>query len=148
MILTEEQKVKREADRQERAKIRDKEIQEMAEKSHEWDCMSGIKLKIPKCKIYSEKHIKRWMKKHDIMEYYRDYAPSYINTPGFSMSCVLLELGIKRLDSWFVHEIRKLENGESKYTRKELINGIRRCPHLHPMIKNNLVFNCKNLCDK
>ena len=51
----------------------------------------------------------------------------------------LLPYGIKIIDSWFSKQIQS----ESKYSKEELKNMIRRNPHLHNVIKTDLLSNLK-----
>ncbi|MCK9415686.1 hypothetical protein M0Q97_03385 [Candidatus Dojkabacteria bacterium] len=75
----------------------------------------------------------------DISELYVDQAP-YNSTYGDrNFFSTYLELGLKRIDNFFSTEIQL--GSESKYTKDELTKMIRRNPHLHNLIKENLLDN-------
>lgn len=124
------------------ARYTEEERRQMQYQDNENFAMRGIHEKLPKCKVYSEKKIRK-LTKDGIEKFYVDCSDNYINVPGFYMSSVYTPYGIKMIDSWFCREIRSMTNGESKFTRKKLIKAILTCPHLHPIIRSNLYLNCK-----
>lgn len=96
-------------------------------------------------------------------ELYRDYAGVQTShVYDRAISSILLPEGIRRLDTRFANRICAFKDGKSfteysynyssKPPRKEveriwadtydsLKEDIERCPHLHPTIKENLLFN-------
>lgn len=75
-------------------------------------------------------------------EYYYDQARRLLNKPGLQIFSAYLPLGISRMESWLGKQIRD-EN--SKYTKKEIEKMIRRNPHLHNVIKTNLLDNLNRI---
>ena len=49
--------------------------------------------------------------------------------------------GIKQIESWFITQIQKLGTNKEKYKAQDLENLILRNPHLHEVIKSNLISN-------
>lgn len=72
---------------------------------------------------------------------YYDQSPYNSNYGERTFSSAYLPYGIKRFDSFFSNEIRL--GNKSKYTKIELKKMIRRNPHLHNLIKENLLDNLK-----
>lgn len=59
---------------------------------------------------------------------------------GPTISSFFTPHGIKKLESWMCRQISE----ESKFTSIELESLIRRNPHIHNVIKTNLLNNLKN----
>lgn len=78
----------------------------------------------------------------EISQYYVDQAPKLFQICGFSISSVYLPFGIKKIDSWFATEIQRRY---SKYTKAEMEKMIKLNPHLHNVIKTNLLNNLQTL---
>ncbi|MCK9447171.1 hypothetical protein M0Q50_09995 [bacterium] len=77
----------------------------------------------------------------DISDLYRDQSIHNISYGERHIMSAYLEYGLKSMDSFFSNEIRL--GKESKYTKDELKRMIRRNPHLHNLIKENLLDNLK-----
>lgn len=69
----------------------------------------------------------------DIGDYYVDQSPNI----GMYVSSIFTSYGIKIIDSWFS---RQIING-CKYSKKQLEKMIKVNPHLHNIIKTNLLDN-------
>jgi len=63
---------------------------------------------------------------------------------GAYVGSVYLKLGIKRMDGWMCKEIMKGEE-ESKYTKEQMEYMIKYNPHVHPIIKTNLLENLQTI---
>lgn len=74
------------------------------------------------------------------VDMYVDQSPNHSKFYDREFSAIYLETGLRRMESWMCHQII---NG-SKYTKDELTKMIRRNPHLHNMIKTNLLDNLTN----
>ena len=75
--------------------------------------------------------------------FYTDQAVNRLDLQsinGPTITSFLTEYGIRELDSWMCKQIK----GSSKFTKDELTRLIRRNPHLHNIIKTNLLINLKN----
>lgn len=98
------------------------------------------------CLMYidGKDYYKTWTKKRpkNISELYVDQAPYVSRYGDRKFSSVYLELGLKRMDKFFSTEIQL--GSDSKYTKDELSKMIRRNPHLHNLIKENLLENLEN----
>lgn len=93
------------------------------------DCLSHLKRKDRFKKEYPKVGV-------DIIEaYYHDCSP---RKGAFIMS-FFSRFGIQKIDAWFSKEIQMEE--ESKHSPEELEKMIRRNPHLHNVIKTNLLEN-------
>ena len=77
-------------------------------------------------------------KLNDIDEYYYDQAYRVVKIYDRRISSFLLPMGIKKIDSWFA---RQIQMEKSKFSRKQLERLIRRNPHLHNVIKTDLLSN-------
>jgi hypothetical protein len=77
----------------------------------------------------------------DMNDVYRDMAGLKINGVVTSL---YLELGIRRMDAWMSREIRKGEK-KSKYTKEQMEHMIKHNPHVHNIIKTNLLENLNNI---
>ena len=77
----------------------------------------------------------------DFETYYRDQAPRNSGTYGFRISSMYLPYGIKKIDSWYGKQIRA---GLPDHTPEQLEKMIRHNPHLHNVIKTNLIENLHN----
>jgi hypothetical protein len=103
--------------------------------SYEWDWKSALDIKNPP--LFFPEHPTKDM---DWDEVYRDMAGW---NEGFASS-TYLELGIKRMDSWMCNEIRGGKK-KSKYTREQMEYMIKNNPHVHAIIKTNLLSNLKTI---
>ena len=70
---------------------------------------------------------------------YVDQSPYYNKIYDATISSVLLPVGLKRLESWMSYQIQK----GSEYTFEQLHKMILVNPHLHNVIKTNLIDNLK-----
>lgn len=64
-----------------------------------------------------------------------------------SISNIYLPLGLKRIESWYIREIQRWNSSyllRGGYHKEELIDFIKGNPHLHNVIKTNLIHNLKN----
>lgn len=86
----------------------------------------------------------------DFEEYYRDQAPYSTQYAHMSFGAVYTPHGIRGIDSWFGRQIRSLGKRddkiltESDVTPEELRIMILANPHLHDVIKTNLLHNLSN----
>ena len=78
-----------------------------------------------------------------IDEFYRDQAPHNSKFYDREINCFYLQLGIKRMDIWMGKQIRKLGTPEAKFSADKLRELIKANPHLHNVIKTNLLDNLK-----
>jgi hypothetical protein len=74
-----------------------------------------------------------------IEDYYWDQARSSTCIGDRCISAAYLPYGIKQFDSWYAKQIQL--GPESKYSKEELEDNIKRNPHLHNVIKTNLLSN-------
>jgi hypothetical protein len=72
---------------------------------------------------------------------YADQSIYNINFGERHIMSAFLEYGLKSMDTFFANEIQL--GKKSKYTKDELKRMIRRNPHLHNLIKENLLDNLK-----
>jgi hypothetical protein len=79
-------------------------------------------------------------KKRDIKDYYFDQSKRCVIFGDRAITSFYTQTGVSQIDEWFSKQIR---NG-SKFTSKELVKMIRRNPHLHNVIKTNLLYNLTN----
>lgn len=91
------------------------------------ECYSGPTVEPPEPECYNNYRF-------DISNIYIDQVPHY----GNFVSSVYLEKGIKEIDSGFAKRIMNL-NEDYKKLEIEIQNN----PHLHTMIKDNLIQNLK-----
>ena len=75
-----------------------------------------------------------------IDDFYFDQAPYYNSFYNRTISSVFLKLGLQRMEYWMFKQI----TGNSEYTKDELDEMIKRNPHLHNVIKTNLLDNLNN----
>lgn len=81
-------------------------------------------------------------KEKDSDYFYVDQAPTLMdlrNYNGPRITSFFTPYGISGLDGWISKQIQ----GESEFTKDQLIRMIRRNPHLHNIIKTNLLSNIK-----
>ena len=102
----------------------------------EQECTFRMFLKYPEDypDTYKEERPDKSVNIHD---YY--YDQSVYN--GIGCVSAYLPMGISRMDTWMTNQILR----GSKYTKDELETMIRRNPHLHNIIKTNLLHNLNNL---
>ena len=85
----------------------------------------------------------------NVQSLYYDCAPEFSRVYHVSISASYTVHGIKQFDSWFCRQIQAHrpcggEGLKPRYTSEEIARMVRRCPHLHPVIKSNLLHNLKN----
>lgn len=80
-------------------------------------------------------------KGEDIINYYYDQAASRVQIHDRVIASAWLPYGIQGMDSWYTNQI--LMGEESKYTPKQLENFIISNPHIHDVIKTNLIENLR-----
>ena len=90
---------------------------------------------------YKDTFTPEYPKSLDVEEYYIDQAMYNVNAYGRRITSFYTPFGIKQIDSWLSKQIRN----ESKYSKIELEQLIKRNPHLHNVIKTNLLDNLKNI---
>jgi len=73
-------------------------------------------------------------------DYYVDQAYHNISFGDRTVTSFFTPHGINEIDTWFSKQIY----GESEFTKEELTKMIRRNPHLHNIIKTNLLENLNN----
>jgi len=103
--------------------------------SWKYDCTDMSIKSIPYIEEYPTKPIE---------EYYLDqlgFNRSYYGDRVFSS--IVTWYGIKCMDSWYSHYIKNID--ESPYTKDELTMFIKSNPHLHNIIKTNLLNNLKTI---
>jgi len=74
----------------------------------------------------------------DIEEYYFDQSRKCIYIGDRKITDWYLPYGIKIIESWFVKQII---SERCEFSKKELTKLIRKNPHLHNVIKTNLLSN-------
>jgi hypothetical protein len=74
--------------------------------------------------------------------YYRDQAINISRYGYVGIMNTYLEYGIKQIDKWFSEQIR---NENCKFSKEELTNMIKKNPHLHNVIKTNLLENLERI---
>jgi len=102
----------------------------MTDKEIEFDCVNDIK--------YVKDTFKEDYPTKDIDHYYIDYSSNCIMIGNRKITSSYTWFGIKEIDSWFYRQIES-----SKFSKKQLEKMIRRNPHLHNVIKTNLLQNLK-----
>jgi hypothetical protein len=94
----------------------------------------------------------------DMEEMYRDQAIVNSHLPGYQFFSAYTPYGIQQLDARFARRIQAWKNGEFYLERhwkvgydyiiadtmKRIEDDINECIHLHPKIKENLLYNLKN----
>lgn len=106
------------------------------ERNYEFAATSGIFRKLKPCKLMSVNKTNALYEKLGKDKVYQDYAPYY----GTIFSC-FTSYGVSNIDAWFAKQI----HGEKvKENFKYLKRAILTCPHLHPVIRNNLYQNLLN----
>jgi hypothetical protein len=101
----------------------------------------GLISDAPRCKIYSNEFVNRFIRKFGIQNLYRDYAWNYFDHPSVQIFTSYLPYGIMGIDSAIAREIKRLGSEDCYFTYKELEECILRQMHLHPIIRNNLYSN-------
>lgn len=106
------------------------------EEEIEFDCTYHFKqgFKV----TYKEEYLKD---KDDIDTYYVDQAGTHSIYGDRALTSFFTWYGIKQMDSWYAKQIR-LES-DSKYTKEQLEGFIKTNPHLHNIIKTNLLLNLR-----
>ncbi len=110
------------------------EKRESNDKSTEYDCLKYLDLQ----DTFKEEYLK---KGESIEDYQLDQAP-YRNVIGErTFSSFFTWYGIKIIDGWFARQI----SNESKFSTEQLKEMIRKNPHLHNIIKTNLLENLNSI---
>ena len=112
-------------------KITETERQIERDKETELECLIYLD--------YPDTFKRTYPKTKDIEYYFTDQSGSIIDIYDRRITSFLLPYGIKIIDSWFSKQIQS----ECKYSKEELKNMIRRNPHLHNVIKTDLLSNLK-----
>lgn len=99
-------------------------------------CTKGVTFNYPKCKIYSQEFINRFIKRYGLDEIHRDYAPYYNRFFDRKIYSFYTPYGISSIDGFIAKEICKEDVDVEKW--KEIILTQ---PNLHPIIRNNLYGN-------
>lgn len=79
-------------------------------------------------------------KETDWDDVYRDMS----GWNGGAVGSVYLKLGIKRMEGWICKEIMK-GDVDSKYTKEQMEYMIKGNPHIHSIIKTNLLNNLQSI---
>jgi hypothetical protein len=116
------------------------EISDGRYKEMMFTCTEGVIFKYPKCKIYSEEFINRFIRRYGLDEIYRDYSPYYNKFYDRQIHSFYTPYGISSIDSFICKEICKEDVDVEKW--KEIILTQ---PNLHPIIRNNLYGNLVNM---
>ena len=113
----------------------EKETQRQTErdKESELECLMYVKLNYP------DTFKRTYPKSKDIENYYWDRAGRIVEIYDRRITSFLTQYGVQIIDTWFPKQIQ----GDSKYSKEELKNMIRRNPHLHNVIKTNLLSNLR-----
>jgi hypothetical protein len=82
----------------------------------------------------------------DISSIYYDCAAEYTRFFDRNFFSAYTPHGIKEFDGWLGKQIQSHRGWGSppRYTPEEIAKMIRLLPHLHPVIKSNLLHNLKN----
>lgn len=83
--------------------------------------------------IYKEQYPKKGEKSE---KWYLDQSPKY----GI-VSSAFTPWGIKQMASWYIDQIQL---GYPTYTKEQMVNFIKCNPHLHNIIKTDLLNNLEN----
>jgi len=75
----------------------------------------------------------------DMSEYYVDQSIYNKHIAGLHLVSVYLPYGLQKIDNWFFYQL----TNKSKYSLNELEKMIKVNPHLHNVIKTNLINNLK-----
>lgn len=75
----------------------------------------------------------------DMEDIYIDQAPRLSQIYHLNINSFNTEVGIKRMESWMTYQIQN----KSDYSNDDLEYMIRRNPHIHNIIKTNLISNLK-----
>lgn len=95
-----------------------------------------------KVKLKSQSYYRKLINRStDFENFYIDRASSNTNIYGCRIMSSYTPYGIKQIESWFITQIQKLGTNKEKYKAKDLENLILRNPHLHEVIKSNLISN-------
>lgn len=95
-----------------------------------------------KVKLKSQSYYKQLINRcTDFESFYIDRATSNINIYGCRIMSSYTPYGIKQIESWFITQIQKLGTNKEKYKAQDLEDLILRNPHLHEVIKSNLILN-------
>lgn len=90
-------------------------------------------------KIYKDSYKEEYPSKDfDMDSIYRDQAMVNTRGMGYNFFSAYLPYGIKKMDSWYSRQILA---GFPKNTPEHLEEMIRKNPHLHNIIKTNLIGN-------
>jgi len=98
------------------------------------------------CLVYYDSPIffkKEDFKNQNLDDIYIDQAYQYLKTPNFQTFSSYTPFGVKNLEGFFIKQITSFD--ESNYTKAELEQLILRNPHLHNIIKTNLLGNLNKL---
>jgi hypothetical protein len=107
-----------------------------SERDYEFAATSGIFRKLKPCVIMTPTKTNKLYYKLGKDKVYLDYAPHY----GAIFSC-FTPYGISNIDAWFARQIQGEKVRENfKYLKRAILT----CPHLHPVIRNNLYQNLLN----
>ena len=88
-----------------------------------------------KCDFKKQAHDKE-------IDIYKDQLNFNVKSSNLSVSSFYTSHGIKIFDTWYCKQIR---DGYKKYSKKQFKNLIINNPHLHNIIKTNLLENLNNL---
>lgn len=107
------------------------EIEAQDEKDTEFECTYYMDEK----HNYKEEYLPEG---ESVENYTIDYAATQIRYGERVLSSAYTWYGIKKMDCWYFKQIR-LE--DCKYSKDELADAIKTNPHLHNIIKTNLLSN-------
>jgi hypothetical protein len=114
------------------------------EKDYEYDCAIAPLKYGRKVRLASENYYKKMLEKEgDIKKFYYDQLYSTAYFGDRKMFSTWLPFGIHRMDAWYTLRIHQLglPNPKFNYSVEELELMILKNPHLHNIIKSNLISN-------
>ena len=99
-----------------------------------------------KAKLAKPEHYAKLLNKSGAQAFYCDQATKTSQCADKYFFSAFTPSGIQLIDRWYILRIQELKkpNARFKYTAPELEEMILKNPHLHPVIKSNLVENLKN----
>lgn len=113
---------------------REKERNLIIDKDTEFDCVWYVKENYPD--TFKEEYPKE---NEDASDYYIDQSMMNVVIADRRITSTFTPYGISGIDEWFSKQIQK----GSKFSKEELEQMIKRNPHLHNIIKTNLLSNLK-----
>lgn len=109
--------------------------------------LAGIHYECKPTRLKPHEHYeKMWSKEDfDITDYQYDCARSSVTYGDRRVEASYTSWGIKLIDTAFCKAIQRYGQGDTSFTYKELENMILTQPHLHELIKANLIYCLKQV---